>query len=154
MADARTCGRFQKGHSGNPRGRTPGSKNRPRHLPLTDAITAATLARRGYSATRIARVLRARPEAVRESITQARRLLELFAPEFAINWLEAARVAAKRGNHKPAMAALQSIGVVKPIPQTYDTAQAGNKASAAVHVQFVGLPTRSLPAVDTSSTEP
>jgi hypothetical protein len=60
-------------------------------------------------------------------------------------WRIAAWKAAKDGDHKPAMAALQSIEVVKPIAQTYDTGAKGGNAVAAVQVQFVGFKLPGLP---------
>jgi hypothetical protein len=136
--------RWQKGQSGNPKGRTPGTKNRSEHLTIPDAVAAAQLAKRGLSADDIAKALHAKPEAVKAALSQARQLLESFAPEVAKDWIDASRIAAAEGDHKPAMALLQSIEVVKPIAQTYDTAGKAN-AVAGVRVEihnfkFAGLP--------------
>jgi hypothetical protein len=144
-----TRGRFVRGQSGNPRGRARGSKNRPRHLSLTEAMTAAQLARKGHAPRTIAKLLQARPEAVKEALTQARQLLEYFAPEVAMDWINASRVAAAHGDHKPAMALLQSVKVVDPPAQKYDTGQ-GDKASAVVNVQFVGFQFAGLPSPTTA----
>lgn len=136
---------FPKGQSGNPKGRAPGTKLKPRTLPMASAIAAIELSTQGYSPERIARMLDAKPEAVKEALTHSRKLMEMFAPEFAQHWLRASQVAAEDGDHKPAMAALQSIEVVKPIAQTYDTGAQGGKAVAAVQVQFVGFGFAGLP---------
>jgi hypothetical protein len=136
---------FPKGQSGNPKGRAPGTKLRPSTLPMTSAIAAIELSNQGYSPERIAKMLDAKPEAVKEALSHSRKLMEMFAPEFAQHWLRASQVAAEDGDHKPAMAALQSIEVVKPIAQTYDTGAQGGKAVAAVQVQFVGFGFAGLP---------
>lgn len=136
---------FKPGESGNPSGRPPGIESKPTTLPLTAALSAVELASKGHSPRQIARLLKARPTAVKEALAQSRRLLEVCSPQFAAYWVEAARVAASEGDHKPAMAALQSIEVVKPIAQTYDTGAAGGKAVAAVQVQFVGFGFAGLP---------
>lgn len=113
---------------------------------MASALAAVELSQQGHSDARIAKLLNAKPEAVKEALGHSRKLLELFAPEFAQHWLEASKNAAADGDHKPAMAALQSIEVVKPIAQTYDTGAQGSKAVAAVKVElhgftFAGLPT-------------
>jgi hypothetical protein len=147
-SNTKTVGRpFPKGQSGNPKGRALGSKNeaKTKTLPLTEALSAVELAGKGHSPRQIARLLKARPTAVREALAQSRRLLEVCSTRFAEDWLVASRVAASEGDHKPAMAALQSIEVVKPIAQTYDTGAAGGKAVAAVQVQFVGFGFAGLP---------
>lgn len=110
-------------------------------------MAAAQLARKGHAPRTIAKLLQARPEAVREALTHARQLLEFFAPEVAMNWIDAARIAAAKGDHKPAMALLQSVKVVEPIAQTYDTGHGqGGKAIAAVTVEFHGFSFAGLPA--------
>jgi hypothetical protein len=134
---------FEKGNQVSP-GRTPGSKNVPKDLTIQQAVSAIELASKGLSPRKIARLLKARPNAVKEALSQSRRLMEVCAPKFAEHWLRASEVAAEDGDHKPAMAALQSIEVVKPVAQTYDTGP-GGKAVAAVKVEihnfgFAGLP--------------
>lgn len=143
----KTIGRpFTKGKSGNPKGRPLGSKNEPKEgMTIGRALNAVELARLGRTPRQIARLLKASPTAVKEALAQSRRLMEVCAPQFAEDWLTASRVAAAEGDHKPAMAALQSIEVVKPIAQTYDTGAAGGKAVAAVQVQFVGFGFAGLP---------
>jgi hypothetical protein len=149
--------RWEKGKSGNPKGRTPGTKNRAEHLTIPDAVAAVQFAKRGISADDIAKALHARPEAVKEALSQSRQLLEAFAPEVAKDWIDASRIAAAEGDHKPAMALLQSIEVVKPVAQTYDTGAAGAKAVAAVKVEFHGFSLPGLPqaqpAIDVTATE-
>lgn len=137
--------RFAKGESGNLKGRTPGTKNREKRLTIPDAVAAVQLAKRGLSETEIASALHARPAAVKEALGQSRQLLEAFAPRVAKNWIDAAEVAAADGDHKPAMALLQSIDVVKPVAQTYDTGPGGAKAVAAVKVEFHGFSLPGLP---------
>jgi hypothetical protein len=137
---------FSKGQSGNPKGRTPGTKNAPKEgMTIARALSAIEHARLGRTPRQIARLLKASPAAVKEALAQSRRLMEVCAPQFAEDWLTASRVAAADGDHKPAMAALQSIEVVKPIAQTYDTGAQGGKAVAAVQVQFVGFGFAGLP---------
>jgi hypothetical protein len=149
---------FPKGQSGNPKGREPGSKNHPKEaLTATGMVSAIELASKGLAPRQIARLLKARPNAVKEALSQSRRLMEVCAPKFAEHWLRASEVAAEDGDHKPAMAALQSIDVVKPVAQTYDTGAAGAKAVAAVKVEFhgfgfAGLP-QAQPAIDVTATE-
>jgi hypothetical protein len=150
---------FPKGQSGNPKGREPGSKNQPKDaLTVTAAVSAIELAGKGLSPRKIARLLKARPNAVKEALSQSRRLMEVCAPKFAEHWLRASEVAAEDGDHKPAMAALQSIDVVKPVAQTYDTGP-GGKAVAAVKVEihnfgFAGLPDpQPQQAIDVTATE-
>lgn len=138
--------RFAKGESGNPKGRTPGTKNREKRLTIPDAVAAVQLAKRGLSEAEIATALHARPAAVKEALTQSRQLLEAFAPRVAKNWIDAAEVAAAEGDHKPAMALLQSIKVVEPVAQTYDTGAAGAKAVAAVKVELHGFTFAGLPS--------
>jgi hypothetical protein len=137
---------FKPGASGNPNGRPPGIESKPTTLPLRAALSAVELAAHGVGPRQIARLLKARPEAVKEALSQSRRLLEVCSPQFAEHWLEASRVAAKDGDHKPAMAALQSIKVVEPVAQTYDTGGPGGKAVAAVKVEFHGFGFAGLPA--------
>jgi hypothetical protein len=154
----RKGGRFQQGEVGNPTGRPKGSKNRQTRLTPNDAVQAAKLARKGLSPTAIAKVVSATPAAVKEALASARQILEAFAPEVAQHWVEAARIAAADGDHKPAMALLQSIEVVKPVAQTYDTGP-GGKAVAAVKVEihnfgFAGLPDpQPQQAIDVTATE-
>jgi len=138
-------GGFQKGVVSNPNGRPKGTKNREKRLTIPDAVAAVQLAKRGLSETEIATALHARPAAVKEALGQSRQLLEAFAPRVAKNWIDAAEVAAADGDHKPAMALLQSIEVVKPVAQTYDTGAAGAKAVAGVQVTFVGFSLPGLP---------
>jgi hypothetical protein len=139
---------FPKGQSGNPDGRPPGIESKPTTLALSEAISAVELAAKGRTPRQIARLLKARPEAVKEALAQSRRLMEVCAPQFAEDWLTASRVAAADGDHKPAMAALQSIEVVKPIAQTYDTGAAGKAAAfAGVKVEFHGFSLPGLPGL-------
>jgi hypothetical protein len=143
---AKPSGRpYPKGVSGNPKGKPAGTKNRAKHLGVSDTLAVADLVRQGVPARDIAKVLHARPEAVVEARANARKFLDMLAPDFAQDWKRASEVAAEDGDHKPAMAALQSIEVVKPIAQTYDTGAQGGKAVAAVQVQFVGFGFAGLP---------
>lgn len=149
---------FKKGKSGNPAGRPKGIKAREKRLSVLDAVAAVQLAKRGLSEAEIASALHATPAAVKEATGQSRQILEVFAPRVAKNWIDAAEVAAADGDHKPAMALLQSIEVVKPIAQTYDTGAAGAKAVAAVKVElhgftFAGLPSQpeEKPAIDVTA---
>lgn len=138
---------FKPGETGNPNGRPKGSKNRPSTLNLDDAMMAVRLERKGHSPSRIARLLDAKPEAVKDAIANGRKLLDQFNPEMARYWRIAAARAAKKGDHRPAMAAMQSTKAIEPIAQTYDTGAQGGKAVAAVKVElhgftFAGLPTQ------------
>lgn len=144
-------GRFKRGTSGNPAGRAPGIPNRARNLPIDEAVTAATLARHGHSADDIAKALNARPEAVKDALASARRILEVFAPQVAENWIQAARVAAEDGDHRPAQALLQSVKVVEPVVPDYDN---GAKAVAAVKVEFVNFGFAGLPPQPPTITIP
>jgi DNA-binding CsgD family transcriptional regulator len=135
---------YKPGESGNPNGRPPGIEAKPASLTIPQAVSAVELAAAGRTPRQIARLLKARPEAVKEALSQSRRLLEVCSPKFAEHWLRASEVAAEDGDHKPAMAALQSIDVVKPIAQTYDTGP-GAKAVAAVKVEFHGFSLPGLP---------
>lgn len=135
---------FEKGNKASP-GRKPGSKNRPRTLSLDDAMMAVRLERKGNSTSAIARMLNARPEAVKDAVANGRKLLDQFGPEMARYWRVAARQAAKRGDHRPAMAAMLSSKAIEPVAQTYDTGGAGAKAVAGVQVQFVGFGFAGLP---------
>jgi hypothetical protein len=149
---------FKEGVSGNPAGRPPGIESRPSTLPMATALAAVELSQQGHSEARIAKLLDAKPEAVKDALSQSRKLLEMFSPQFAEHWLRASEVAAEDGDHKPAMAALQSIEVVKPVAQTYDTGP-GGKAVAAVKVEihnfgFAGLPDpQPQQAIDVTATE-
>lgn len=148
MAAIKNCkprGRpFDKGQIGNPAGRPKGSKNRPNTLSLDDAMLAVKLERKGHSPSVIARMLNAKPEAVRDAVANGRKLLDQFMPEMARYWRVAASRAAKRGDHRPAMAAMLSSKAIEPVAQTYDTAN-GAKAVAGVQVQFVGFSLPGLP---------
>lgn len=137
---------FKKGESANPSGRPPGIVSKPTTLALSEAISAVELATKGRTPRQIARLLKARPTAVKEALAQSRRLLEVCSPQFAEHWLRASQVAAEDGDHKPAMAALQSIEVVKPIAQAYDVGGQGAKAVAAVKVEFHGFGFAGLPS--------
>jgi hypothetical protein len=135
---------FEKGNRASP-GRPKGSKNRPSTLNLDDAMMAVRLERKGHSASRIARLLDAKPEAVKDAIANGRKLLDQFNPEMARYWRIAAARAAKRGDHRPAMAAMQSTKAIEPIAQTYDTGAQGGKAVAAVKVELHGFTFAGLP---------
>lgn len=137
------------GQSGNPNGRPKGSKNAPKEdMTIAKAISAVELAADGLSPRKIARLLKARPEAVKEALAQSRRLLEVCSPQAAQDWLRASQVAAEDGDHKPAMALLQSIEVVKPIAQTYDTGANGKAAAfAGVKVELHGFYCAGLPGL-------
>jgi hypothetical protein len=135
---------FEKGNHASP-GRPKGSKNRPSTLNLDDAMMAVRLERKGHSASRIARLLDAKPEAVKDAIANGRKLLDQFNPEMARYWRIAAARAAKRGDHRPAMAAMQSTKAIEPIAQTYDTGAQGGKAVAAVKVELHGFTFAGLP---------
>jgi hypothetical protein len=156
-SNKKTVGKpFPKGKSGNPKGRVPGSKNAPKEgMTIARALSVVELAAAGRTPRQIARLLKARPAAVKDALSQSRRLLEVCSPRFAEHWLRASEVAAEDGDHKPAMAALQSIKVVEPVAQTYDTAN-GAKAVAGVQVQFVGFSLPGLPqpqpAIDVTAT--
>lgn len=143
---------FPKGESGNPDGRPPGVVSKPKTLALAEAISAVELARQGRTPRQIARLLKARPEAVKEALAQGRRLMEVCAPQFAEHWLIASGNAALAGDHKPAMAALQSIEVIKPIAQTYDTGNGKAAAFAGVKVELHGFYCAGLPNVPTNLT--
>lgn len=152
---------FKKGESGNPNGRPPGIVSKPSTLPISKAIAAVELSKEGYTPERIAQMLNAKPEAVKDALAQSLRLMQMCAPAFAEHWLRASQVAAEDGDHKPAMAALQSIKVIEPVAQTYDTGSAGAKAVAAVKVEvhgfnFAGLPPQATDeTIDvTASTQP
>lgn len=147
--------RFGKGNRANPNGRPRGSKNRPATLSIPDAITALQLAKRHKSPAAIARALGARLDAVKDALAHARLIGEAYAPEVMMNWIRSTGVAADQGDHKPAMALLQSIEVVKPIAQTYDTGGANAKAVAGVKVEFVNFGFAGLPppAIDVTTSE-
>lgn len=136
---------FENGSVANPKGRPKGSKNRPNTLPVAEAMVAVELASKGHSPSRIARLLDAKPEAVRDALANSRKLLDQFMPEMARYWRVAAYRAAKRGDHRPAMAAMQSTKVIEPIAQTYDTGGQGSKAVAAVKVELHGFTFAGLP---------
>jgi hypothetical protein len=151
--EPKTRGRpFKPGESGNPTGRAKGSKNRPKTLELSALITVAELARLGRTPRQIARLLKAKPAAVDEAVRQGRRVLEVCAPQFAEHWLIASRVAAAAGDHRPAMAAMQSTKAIEPIAQTYSTN--GPQAVAAVKVEFHGFTFAGLPAPTTPPAAP
>lgn len=102
----------------------------------------------GASASKIARLLQVNPNAVKEAIAASRATLELYAPQAAEYWIEAARNAAANGDHKPAQALMQAVDVVRPPAQSYDV-NPGAKAVAAVRVElhgfnFAGLPTPAM----------
>jgi hypothetical protein len=147
----RDRGRFKPGTSGNPAGRPRGKAARPRHLPIADAVAAVQLATAGLSARRIAKLLNARPDAVTEALEGALKLLQLFAPEIALDWINASRNAASKGDHRPAMALLQSLGVVKPIPQAYDLGARAN-AVAGVKVEYHNFAFAGLPVAPATSS--
>jgi hypothetical protein len=144
---------FKPGESGNPNGRPPGIEAKPTSLTIPQAVSAVELAAAGRTPRQIARLLKARPDAVKEALSQSRRLLEVCSPQFAEHWLRASQVAAEDGDHKPAMAALQSIEVVKPIAQTYDTAGKAN-AVAGVKVELHGFTFAGLPQPQSQQPEP
>jgi hypothetical protein len=135
---------FEQGNRASP-GRKPGSKNRPSTLSLDDAMLAVKLERKGNSPSAIARMLNAKPEAVKDAVANGRKLLDQFGPEMARYWRVAARQAARRGDHRPAMAAMLSSKAIDPVAQTYDTGAAGAKAVAGVKVEFHGFGFAGLP---------
>jgi hypothetical protein len=143
-ADKKRGRPFEPGQSGNPNGRPPGARNRSKTLALAEAVTAAELARLGRTPRQIARLLKAKPEAVKEALAQSLRLIQACAPQFAEHWLIASRVASARGDHRPAMAALQSLKVIEPIAQVYDNGQSAT-ATAGVKVEFVNFGFAGLP---------
>jgi hypothetical protein len=149
---------FKKGQVTNPTGRKPGSKNRAKALFAEDTVKAAEMALGGESTTAIAKALHATPEAVKSALSHSRRLLEIYTPHAAAKWVRAIDVAAENGDHKPAMALLQSVKSIEPIAQTYET-PGGSKATAAVNVQivgfeFAGLPKPAQPVIDVTKKDP
>lgn len=149
----RDQGRFRPGRSGNPAGRPRGRVSRPRHLPIADAVTAARLSHAGLTPRKIAKLLGAQPAAVEEALAGARKLLQLFAPEFAQHWLEASRNAALDGDHRPAQAALLATKVIDPIAQVYDTGKDA-KAVAGVRVEFHNFGFAGLPPTSVTMSAP
>jgi len=155
--ERRADGRYQQGRSANPRGREPGSKNKAKTLKVEDAVKAAEMALDGEGTHAIAKALHATPEAVKSALSHSRRLLEIYTPHAAAKWVRAIDVAAENGDHKPAMALLQSVKSIEPIAQTYET-PGGSKATAAVNVQivgfeFAGLPKPAQPVIDVTTTK-
>lgn len=145
-----SVGRFKRGTSGNPNGRTPGVPNKRRHLPPVDAVAAVALADHGHTPAAIADALHASPEAVKDALGHAGRLLKVNAPKFAAHWLRASERAAEDGDHRPALAALQSIKVVEPVVPDYESR--GAKAVAGVSVQFIGFRCAGLPPLPEEAT--
>jgi len=57
------------------------------------------------------------------------KLLSAKALDFADNWVTAAHVAAEKGDHRPAMQALQTIKAVEPIA---DSSRGGNQVNILI----------------------
>jgi hypothetical protein len=111
-------------------------------LPRRDRVTGAELATiahlvtRGLSVPEIADVIGRAPSTVRANVRHARDLLKALAPEAVELWLEAARVAASKGNHAPARDMVYAAGAAQAAPQH----QQGPSMVVNVGIALPGIP--------------
>lgn len=104
-------------------------------LSAEEEATVVTLLRQRMSVPEIAEVLGRGEGAVERVAGMARLTLAGGAVEAAVCWMEAAKVAAAKGFHKPAKEWLEAAGVVERA-----TAQPVAVAQATVVVQGFALP--------------
>lgn len=83
--------------------------------PLTTAeqITIAQLLAQHVSVPEIAAQLRRTPARIYATCAEAKAILEGSALDAALDWREASKVAAQRGDHRPAKDLLQALKVVE-----------------------------------------
>lgn len=145
----------------------PGRDERPpsstasaaRRLSPADSLTAITLHRKGHSKAAIAKVLGASPTLVAQALTDARSILEAYAPKLAADAVLASDIAAKKGNHRPALDLLERLDVVKP--PLDPNIMGGGASGPSVSVQIFGLALPGLPkpaagvqVIDVASSTP
>lgn len=84
--------------------------------PITDAerITIAQLLAQSISVPEIAAQLRRSPERIYATCAEAQQVLQSSALEAALDWRTASRMAAIKGDHRPAKDLLQALKVVEP----------------------------------------
>ena len=82
-------------------------------LSLAERITVAQLLAQNHSVAEIAQALSRSPATIRAHAAEALAFLQGAALDFASDWVKASEIAAQRGDHRPAMQALEATKVIE-----------------------------------------
>jgi hypothetical protein len=120
-------------------------------LTPVEFITIGQLAKQGLSIREIARATKRSKKAIHANLRASRQLLGAVAHEFAIDWKNASTKAASRGDHRPAMDALERLRVVEPLPKPEPVSQ-GPAFQVNIGLALPGIPAQptqpaALPAI-------
>jgi hypothetical protein len=110
---------------------------------LPERLAIARLYAQGHSEAQIAKALGVTPAACRESLRDARAVLEAHAVSFAADYATASGIAATKGDHRPARDMLDRLKVTEPTPTEQTT--------VGIAVQISGFTLPGLPVQVTST---
>ena len=112
-------------------------EDKPYQMTDDEVAVARFLVAQGHNQREVARLLGRGRMAVHRAIRRedARTVLSRHQRRLALDWVRAARIAAREGNHEPAQAALEAIGAVD-VPQ----GAAGGGIQVNVGVALPGTP--------------
>lgn len=114
-----------------------GKSKQGRHMSPKELATVATLTEEGVSIRGIAALLNRSESTIAANLKASQQLMQAFAPDFAQHWKAASAVASTRGDHRPAMDALERLKVVeRPKADVVPAVQ------IAVGISLPGLPSQ------------